>query len=211
MIPTSFFFDPALDLPWRNAPVQLTAGQAAHPHSVLDVFFTSYPYPQLKSTLLKWLLAALDSRRRWKRKKLADLLSDFHALGLLMEALWLLRAQAGTEVGGTTAADPPTRWSPTVLDQMRWYGYQEGDYRAEHLSEREAAFPEQVIVRFFTHRDLWTAKDGLTQWSYRVFAHPLLYTAIEKRELLALYRDVERLLEAAFLVNERHLLTQFSG
>lgn len=198
------------DLPWENAPTSLSAEDIENPYPTIEDFFHFNTLPELKKSLHEWLIAGIEDQHKWKYKKLIKLIHGFSDLKTLMDALWVIH-QKGTSFdndegsiryGDETIGD---WWSPRVRDRLRYGNFDESDFYTLQLSRAENLNPYTVIHDLFKKICLLELKQKLSWWFHTALTNPWEYNAMDKEEMAGLYQTVDKVVEAAFVINELHI------
>jgi hypothetical protein len=197
--------------PWKNAPVQLTDEEVENPLQAVALFFLNHKLPAIRKQLLRYLIAGIKDQHKWKYKKVVDLVYTFQDVERLMEALWLLH-QSGvscTEADsagryGTHALD--INWSSAVENELEFSDYNETDFYTNNLSQAEERNPYLVINELFEWQDLDTVKSKISFWCHTALTNLWEYASMDKAEMADIYQRVNKVVEAAFVLNEIQLL-----
>ncbi|MBB6610479.1 hypothetical protein H7F15_05485 [Pontibacter sp. Tf4] len=178
---------------------------------VVTLFFLSHKLPAIRKQLLRYLIAGIKDQHKWKYKKVVDLLYTFQDVERLMEALWLLHKSGVTY----TEADSAGRYGPHALDihwsaavenELAFSDYDETDFYTNNLSQAEERNPYLVINVLFESQDLDAVKSKISFWCHTALTNPWEYQAMDKVEMADIYQRVNKIVEAAFVLNEIQLL-----
>jgi hypothetical protein len=202
------------DPQFRNIPVSLTPKLVENPYAVLEWFF--YPtdvIPKYRIWMALWLMDAIGSPVKPKRRHLLKAFYNFSHMAKLLDALWIIYKQGDRFTREDTAVRGDLDsydiiWSERVHDHMRFENYAQTDFFPELLDVEDEKDPFAVIADFFSHHDLFDAKAKLERWLMSILAGKGQDDHDEKERLHDFYVQMVRVLEAVFIIVEVRLLKE---
>lgn len=168
------------------------------PYQVFAECFFFADIGSFKKTIRQVLLSAA-SRKVHKKDEPASVLQLFHAITSVMLAAQALHRQKKTA---------PLKIEQEQFTDKRLYARPnspcaEWEYLPRHLSAKEYQHPYRVFSRFFKRRDVAQWRQGIEQaLSFALSS----YTEDSDLNLLELYLQLTRLMEAAHLIDVREVL-----
>ncbi|QEC51963.1 hypothetical protein EDD80_11819 [Anseongella ginsenosidimutans] len=167
----------------------------------------------MKKLLHQWLLAGIEDQHQWKHEHTVDLIYKMEFLMELISALWVLY-KAGINYTGEdiiirdNGKASEIKFSSQVFRNIRFKCYDEVDFYTLELSREEENNPFLVTREIFDRNPLKEINHMLLHWRDTAMTDPWNYAAMDKVEMAALYADMDRLVEAAFIINEVQLLRE---
>lgn len=174
-------------------------------------FFTCTDFPSMKKLLHQWLLAGIENQHEWKHEDTVNLIYKMEFLMELTGALWVLyKAGINYTTDDIIIRDndraSERRFSSRVDWYIRFQHYDETDFFTHELSKEEEENPFLVTRELFGRLSLRKLRQFLQHWRDTALTDPWNYAAMDKVEMTALYTDIDRMVEAAFIINEVQLL-----
>ncbi len=192
----------------RNLPVMLRPERVIDPYPVLDNFF--YPgdsLPEIRDHLMKWLVAALTGKKKWKRDALVECIYNFMSLHTLVDALWVIHDRGDTMTVEQIAkrGDPLTgeiSFSEFVREHIKETGRNIMEFYPDHLNPEEELTPFDIIHQLFAEQDLFEVRNKLSDWNSSAIACQYEYEPMKREDLIVFHRSLIRAIEAAFIIVE---------
>ena len=195
----------------HNESLRLSESRIENPHLVLEAFFIKESLPEFRKLLHKALIAGMEDQYAWEYPDVVEFMYSFDSLTVLMEGLWLLHT-AGTTITPEESKrrEAPRKgdviWSSAVQNTFKFDDYDESQFYTNKLNMEEERNPYLVISELFAWKDLGALKSELDFWCHTAVTNPWNYNAMDKEEMAALYKRMERVVEAAFVLNEIYQL-----
>src|SRR5690606_33630214 len=100
------------------------------------------------------------------------------------------------------------RFSSQVQDDLRYKPYNETDFYTHELSKKERENPFVVLQSIFKELKPNDMHWKIQHWRDTAMTNPWEYHAMDNTEMSRLHNDIDRLVEAAFIINEIELLRE---
>lgn len=170
-------------------------------------FFNYTDFPLMKKLLHQWLLAGIEDQHEWTHEETVDLIYKMEFLIDLVDALWVLhKANLNYTPEDTYFRDNKDLMVPLFSSQvehdMLYKSYCETDFFTPELSKEETQNPFLVVHAFFKDRRPNDIYWKLHRWRDTALTNPWEYNAMNKVEMTQFYEEIDRLVEAAFIINE---------
>lgn len=182
-------------------------------YAQIRMFFTYTEFPLMKELLHQWLLAGIENQHKWEHEDTVDLIYKTESLIDLVNSLWVLyKAELSYNEEDTSIRDNDDflvpRFSSQVLDDLRYKPYNEIDFYTQELNKKEEENPFIVLQSIFKESRPSNIHWKIQHWRDTAMTNPWEYHAMDKVEMTKLHKDIDRLVEAAFIINEIELLRE---
>ncbi|NVM65067.1 hypothetical protein FHW88_003371 [Mucilaginibacter sp. SG538B] len=178
-------------VPWDHYPKNLSFDEIRNPHWVIEQFF-DWDWPQGHLEDLKTWRRFVVAYESYNDKRLGagKLLSRYHSILKLLEALYILRL--------INSQEPIEAVSLTQLQSERdkWY------WMPDNLSDDELTDPYRLLKKFFKTTKPQRCRDYLLEWiDFALSPQPI--DSLSAQEVIGFYKNLKKLIAVAWLIRQR--------
>lgn len=181
-------------------PLHLWKNKEANAGDLIYRFFDYTSLEGCRRLLRKWFEAAFAEEYAWKDTP-ANLLYFYERFEILMYACWLLHNGSKTQkVQQKQSGSAMSIELSPLYERMA-----EKTEVLKFLAAYEMQNPHDVLEQFFNSQDLSAWQKELHNWIEAALGKQTIIHIIDTRDLLPVMEQLNKLAEAAWLINQSHL------
>ena len=181
--------------PWEQYPKTLKHEEITNPLGVFKDFFSSGKITEQLKDLKRWRKCVVSKKRYHNKKHSAADLVFFHELNLkLLEAAYLLliEYQQNSFRVQPISSEQLTEEKETMV------------YFPKSLSDVEQQTPHLTLKKIFKKISPQMYRDYLAEWLFSAFRRKAIDESMTPGEVIILYENLQRLYDAAWLIDQRN-------